>query len=270
MLERVQEVGGIIGIVFPVLVAFVLNRLRPVIESDAGGQLPKGSDAVPAGDQSPSQHEHLSIGGTYLLFSFVLAVPLAWLQWHAFHLESESSQWLFSWRVTDGWLYPMLPGLFLGLVVGFWVHWHFLRRYQPKKFWYHLDRRYKSQPSLRQNLQAWPWITWVLAVGLVVLNWACFDTFLQIGTDRIRYSSFFSPSSYEHPIDEISRVIVYSLRQAPNGDINEKTYLELELKGGQVVDTYYLMEPEHIPVVVDLLSAVSDSRVLVERRRGPK
>ncbi len=82
------------------------------------------------------------------------------------------------------------------------------------------------------------------------MNVAAFDTFLQITSGELRYSTFFSPITHRHSIGEVQELAIYSKRVAPNGNIVDKRFLEVRLRGGGRVDTFYLIEPEHIPQVV--------------------
>ena len=159
-------------------------------------------------------------------------------QWQAFHLGAENSQWLFSYRATDTWVYSLIPGLFLSIMIAFPVQCHYLLLFSPKKFRNLLNRPYKNQSPLRENMRTWSGLAWVVSGGLVVLNLACFDTFLQISPDRVRYSSFFSPITHEHPMDEISGMTIYALRRAPNSTITHTSHLDIELKNGEIVDTF--------------------------------
>jgi len=144
----------------------------------------------------------------YLLGSFGLAYPLGVAQRALFEIAGRDTS-SFSHRATDIPIYPFLPALFVGLVVGFPIYFRVLR-------WY-------LGPT--------------------------FDTFLQITGGELRYSTFFSPITHQHSIGEVQELAIYSRRVAPSGNIVDKRFLEVRLRGGGSVDTFYLIEPEHIPQV---------------------
>jgi len=245
-------VSAILACAFPAFVALALLVLLPIRIPDhlavSGDQ--RGSD--PTRDTSPlSSRQHLAYAVPYLLGSFGLAYPLGVAQRALFEIAGRDTS-SFSHRATEIPIYPFLPALFVGLVVGFPIYFRVLRWYLGPRLLDFLDRPDRSRipVSLRQEIQIFSGIAWAVAILATFLNLAAFDTFLQITGGELRYSTFFSPITHQHSIGEVQELAIYSRRIAPSGSIVDKGFLEVRLRGGGSVDTFYLIEPEHIPQVV--------------------
>ncbi len=210
----------------------------------------RGSGTTP--DASPlSYKQHLGYSVPYLLASFGLAYPLAVTQRTLFEIAGREVS-SFSYRATDFPIYPFLPALFLGFVVCFPIYFRLLQWYLGARILDVLDRPDRSQipTSLRQDIRLFPAITWAVAILATLLNLAAFDTFLQVKGRELRYSTFFSPITHQHSLGDVRELAIYSRRVAPNGNIVDKKWLEIRLKDGRTVDTFYLIEQEQIPQVI--------------------
>ncbi len=90
-------------------------------------------------------------------------------------------------------------------------------------------------------------------------------------TDReFRYSSLFSPVTHRHSTREVQELAVYARRIAPNGSITYHPFLEIRFKAGATVDTFYLIETEHIRLVVATFERNPVFNGLITRLDGAK
>ena len=178
----------------------------------------------------------------------------------------------FSHRATDLPVYAFVPAAFLGLVACVPVYFRVLQWYLGPRFFDLLDRPDRSRVpmSLRQEMQIAPGLVWTIAIITTVLNLAAFDTVLQVTDRQFRYSTFFSPLTHEYPIGAVQELAIYSRRVAPNGNIGNRNFLEVRLNDGSSVDTFYLIEPEHIAQVVDAFQKNPEFNGRVTRIEGYK
>jgi hypothetical protein len=224
-------------------------------------------------DRSPLPYRtHLAWTAPYLVLSFGLGWAFTLVQ-HALLIGiSGKANWWFSWRTTDKLIYAAVPGLFLGLLVAFPMflriaHWHYGEKLVPL-----LDRRGRDMSglSLRQDIALMPRIAVGTALAAVLLNAAAFDTFLQVGEGVFRFSYFFSPTTHEYAVQDVSELAVYSQRIAPNGKVTNKSFLEIRMRDGTEIDTYYLIEEDLIPKAVAALLDSAGGRVRVSYVPHPK
>jgi hypothetical protein len=213
-------------------------------------------------DMSPlSTPERLLYAGLYFAGALVFTVPLFVAQ-HALLVAAGQESSSFSHRVTDLLAYSFLPAFFLALVTFFPIYLRVLRWYLGERLLDVLEpaeggRYYwMSSMSLSQQIGIFPRLTWAIAILATVLNCVAFDTFLQITASEFRYSTFFSPRTHRHSLGEVRELVVRSRRDTPRGVIVDRRSLEVRLRDGRSVDTFDLIEAEHVlPVVAAFQSS---------------
>jgi hypothetical protein len=75
------------------------------------------------------------------------------------------------------------------------------------------------------------------------------STFLEIKENNVSYRYFLSfPHSWS--LSEVEELAVYSEKVAPIGIVKQHAWLEIRLRDGTAVDTFYLINPEQVQEVV--------------------
>ena len=242
---------ALLSCVFPLVMVLVVAVLLPVRLPPPMEALDRQRAATDRDTRPVSTREHASHAVPYLLIAFALTALLAVTQLALFRLSAQDGA-LFTHRGSDTSAYPFLPSLFLGIVMAFPIYFRYLQWRYGARLVDILDRPDRSQvpTTLRQEMQMVPALAWVIAGLATGLNLAAFDSFLQITERELRYSAFFSPVTHRRPISEIAEVAIYSRRRAPNGNIIRRQTVELRFSDGQVFDTYYSIQSEHIPEVL--------------------
>lgn len=141
-------------------------------------------------------------------------------------------------------MYVFATAFFLGLLVCFPIC--------LRVFHWHLGERIFDSPDRPGRRRMFPTITCASAILCTLLNLIAFDTFLEVKGGELRYSTCFSPITHRHSLGDVEELRIYSRRVAPIGTIVDRNSLEVRLKNGSTIDTFYLIEPRHIPEVVAL------------------
>ncbi len=258
-----------IACVFPIILVILLLRFFPanIPLKNSVGQLEDIGNTEPL-----TYSEHLKYGLPMLVAVFAVAYPLGLFQHVLLELAGNSTAWHFSHRGTDVLIYSFIPGFFLSFIVVFPFYLRLLVRYLGDRIYDMLDRPDRSNVpmTLHQELQLMPKMSIAIGVAATLLNITTFDTFLQIRENRVRYSAFFSFVTHEISIGEISKAIIYSHRLVPNGQIKQQKYLEFRMNNGETIDTFYLIEDDHIPEVVNALMQAGSRNIDVQYYKGHK
>ncbi len=257
---------AILAVTFPALVALVSWKL---LRPDAAlRNLP----SRPHVDRSPVPlRTHLAWSVTYLLLSVSLGALLAGGQ-HALFVAARSTSWRFSARTTDLVPYACVVGLFLGMIVSIPLVFRSLRRHYGDRLADLLDREGldSTRLSLRQEFALSPKLAAGVALLLVCLNLAAFDTFIHVGNGVFRFSRFFSPKTYQYPVGQIRELVVHLRHFAPSGAETKRSALEIRMRDGTAIDTFSIIEDGKIPDLISALQTEAGGRLPVERTMSPR
>ena len=122
--------------------------------------------------------------------------------------------------------------------------------------------------SLRNNARPFRSLAITLAVLMTVLNCLSFKTLLQVDQHSIRYGNWLALKTTERNVQDIEEVILHHYRRAPNGNILRTEWLEVVFRDGWRLDTYYLVETEHIQRLLGALLRAAGPGLRIERNSG--
>jgi hypothetical protein len=215
----------------------------------------------PAGTAARVDRRPFSSGQIYrgafvlLVVSLMAALAVSEAQ-RALFARTHAGDLLFQYRLVDARAYPYLPGLLVGLAVAPPVLWALLRWYFGDRLvdlLDRLDRRPTPRPLLRRELRVARRQVWPVGILATLLNVAALDTFLEVGSRELRVSSFLDATTHRHPTADVAELVVYSQRRAPTGGIVPNANLEIRLRDGSSIDTYRIIDPRHVPEVIEAL-----------------
>jgi hypothetical protein len=188
----------------------------------------------------------------YLATAFALGAAIAIAQKALFDEAARGSLLLFRHHVTDVFAYSVVIGLFLGIALAPAILYRLLAWQQGDRIVDLLDRPdWRPTPrTVRRELSLSRKLIWPVGIVATLLNLAAFDTFLEVGSREVRYSFFLSAVTHRHPTADVVELVVYSKRLAPSGAIVTRGNLEIRLRDGGSIDTYRLIETEHVPRVL--------------------
>ncbi len=259
-----MKVSTVLACAFPLLVATAIYFLVPV----AVPAIPVHSRRYdPRPETAPlTRKQHLALNAPYLLASFALTIPLGLIQQALFHVRDHDSS-AFSHRMTDDTLYAFLPAVFLGLLAAFPLSVRVMVWYFTSAMPLILDRPDRScvRESLRQSLRLFPRLLWTTAALLTAMNFLAFNAFVQLHAGELRYNAFFGCRTYQYRIADIRELTVHLRRVTPIGTTVNRPWVEIQLANGVTVDTYYLIEPKQIPLLIAAIEVDPNFRGRVRR-----
>jgi hypothetical protein len=243
---------AVVACLFPALIIGAVVARFPVrVPAESELRREHSPDARPqvAGDNY--EHEWPNLFVTAALTILLGSVQAALL------VMAGRTDALFSHRLSDFVSVTFLLTLFVTKIVAFPIYFDRIKRQLGPALLEILSRPGRSyrRRNLGQQVRAFSYEAIAIALVVTTYSIASFDTFMVITNAEMRYSSFWSPATHRRPIAEIQEVRVRQVRRAPNGKVQRVPWIEIRFASGPPLDTFYLIEFEHLDRVIAAIEA---------------
>jgi len=203
------------------------------------------------GARPPAPDEHYAHEWPNIAVTAALTILLGFVQSTLLVMAGRTDA-VFSHRLSDFPSVTFLLTFFVTKIVAFPIYFDRIKRQLGPTLLEVLSRPGRSyrRRNLGQQVRAFSYEAIAIAAVITTYNIASFDTFMVISPSEMRYSSFWNPARHRRPIAEIQEVRVRQVRRAPNGKVQRVPWIEIRFASGQPLDTFYLIEYEHIDRVI--------------------
>lgn len=202
--------------------------------------------------------------GCFLIVALVGA-PLWFVQTRLFTAAGADPSALFSHRMSDLPILAVIPAFMVGLVISPSIL-HRVVRGRPD--WPVIA--WMARPPRLEARQMGP-VAWIWGTIATLLNVAALDTFLVIGPTEFKYGDFWSLTTHRYPTADVGELRVWSQRRAMVGDkVGDARNLEIRLKSRTRIDTNFLIERHHIPLVLAAFQRTPGFKGRITSVDGPR
>jgi hypothetical protein len=232
-------------------------------------RLPRG--IVSSGRSDPlTQREHLVFVVPFLVVAFGIGLSVSFVL-HELLRVARPPGVLFANHLADLFSTAALPSLFISIPISAAITFRFWLWRLRERIGDYLDRpdRARPQMSLRQSIKYFRPLLWsITAVSTLFLALAM-HTFFVVTADDVVASGFFELTQRRIPVSTVRFIDVVSSKRAPIGTVVHRPWLRLQFEDGTDLDTYNLIEPSHVSLVIHALQSAHAFGGTVRRLEGP-
>ena len=205
-----------------------------------------------------------------LLWSDIFAIVFGVSQSLLFKLtEFFENEFVILDRIVYLWIYPFLPGLFIGLSVAA----NFLYYQSSQKGKFYLKEMLLSSDGGFTGYQEYRFskaIVYIFTVLSFMGNMVAYNNFIGIKNDRLMFQEFMSNIAVSKSITDIEEIVFFTKREAPNGEILGNCHPTIFFKDGSSIHTLNLIYTKDIREFIDILQKESANNISVIRIDGYK
>lgn len=224
-----------LSIFFPLLLSIILYRLNPIKLEDYYESKELWQCDV---DASASKQVPWKFFWLLLIVFIPTHLVIAIFQSYLFELDQAlNSEIIFITRANDTFTYPLMIGMFFGIITSSIVLSHIALRQGPKYVKEVLLLKWNTT-YIYNSIKLYKPTTIALGIGLTVMNYWTSNIFIEINETGIKYSTWLMPFSESRPVSDIKCINQYERRIVPSGAEYAYPTIEIIFDDNTALDTY--------------------------------